>query len=678
MSEILAPAGSPEMLKAAIRAGADAVYFGLGRFNARVNAENFTFDNIGEHISYCKRRGVKAYLTLNTLVSDREINSALDTVKVACEIGVDAVLTQDMGLISLIKQCAPDLPLHASTQMAVHNVAGLEMLHKLGYSRAVLARENSFKEIEKICNRAKQLNIEIEVFVQGALCMCVSGQCLMSATLGGRSGNRGLCAGTCRLPFSLQGSNDEYALSLKDLSLLSDFHKLSQAGVESFKIEGRMKRPEYAAAAVAAAVAARDNAPDFNEKLELLKNVFSRSGFTKGYFDMQIDKNMFGIRSGDDIENAKKTVSKIHSFYRGEPPKIALDFEFVATEGLPIKLSALDGEHTVTVTGDTPEIAKKTATSEQFIKDKLSKLGGTGYHLNQINITLSDNLAISAGALSDLKSRVVEQIEQKRGKLKPYNFNGIKLKSLQNRTARTPKLYLSLHRISQLPECVADGLILPLNTPDTDIKNLILSNIDVWIKTPPVIWDETPIFNRLLELKASGVKTILAENIGTLHLIEKAGLNAVGGATLNCFNSYAPDGYNLNRFIISREMHKSTLQTLTTNALVGAEVYGKIPMMTVRNCPVRARVGCKNCTGCITDRKGARFAVMCEDNVTRIYNDRPTYLCDRTDLLELLDFCVLNFTTESKEEAAKVIDLYRRNSQYNGDFTRGMIQNQVK
>ena len=265
MSEILAPAGSPEMLKAAIRAGADAVYFGLGRFNARVNAENFTFDNIGEHISYCKRRGVKAYLTLNTLVSDREINSALDTVKVACEIGVDAVLTQDMGLISLIKQCAPDLPLHASTQMAVHNVAGLEMLHKLGYSRAVLARENSFKEIEKICNRAKQLNIETEVFVQGALCMCVSGQCLMSATLGGRSGNRGLCAGTCRLPFSLQGSNDEYALSLKDLSLLSDFHKLSQAGVESFKIEGRMKRPEYAAAAVAAAVAARDNAPDFNE-----------------------------------------------------------------------------------------------------------------------------------------------------------------------------------------------------------------------------------------------------------------------------------------------------------------------------------------------------------------------------------------------------------------------------
>lgn len=678
MSEILAPAGSPEMLKAAVRAGADAVYFGLGQFNARVNAENFTRDNIAGHISYCKKRGVKTYLTLNTLVSDREIESALSTVKTACEIGVDAVLTQDMGLISLIKQCVPDLPLHASTQMAVHNVAGLEMLHKLGYSRAVLARENSLKEIEKICNRAKQLNIEIEVFVQGALCMCVSGQCLMSATLGGRSGNRGLCAGTCRLPFAVLGSRDEYALSLKDLSLLSNFHKLAEVGVESFKIEGRMKRPEYAAAAVAAAVAARDNAPDFNEKLELLKNVFSRSGFTKGYFDMQIDKNMFGIRRGDDIENAKKTVSKIHSFYRTEPSKIPLCFTFTAHSNTPISLCATDGEHTAKVIGDIPEIAQNTASTAEFIKDKLSKLGGTGYYLDKLNIALDDNLAIPARVLSDLKSRVIEQIEQKRGKLYPHSFNHIKLKSLENRTARTPKMYLNLHHISQLPECVADGLILPLNTPDDDIKTALDSDREIWIKTPPVIWNEPPILERLCHLKSLGVNTALAENIGTLHLIEKAEMRAVGGATLNCFNSYAPDGYNLDRFIISREMHQSTLEKLTTTALVGMEVYGRIPMMTVRNCPIRSRVGCKNCTGHITDRKGAKLPVMCEDNVTRIYNDRPTYLCDRDDILKLLDFCVLTFTTESREEVGKVIDLYRQNSQYNGDFTRGMIQNQVK
>ena len=676
-SEILAPAGSPEMLKASVRAGADAVYFGIGKFNARRNAENFTPENIGEYVEYCHRFNVKTYLTLNTLVSDVEFEKALEIAKVANEVGIDAVLVQDMGLVTLLKKHYPDLPLHASTQMAVHNVSGLEFLSRLGFSRVVLARENSKEEIKAICDRAKQLGVEIEVFVQGALCMCVSGQCLMSASLGGRSGNRGLCAGTCRLPFSVKGGECEYSLSLKDLSLLEEFEELEKIGVKSFKIEGRMKRPEYAAAAVSAAVSARDNRVELVSKLAILQSVFSRNGFTKAYYNNKLDSEMFGVRSESDIESSRRIYSTIHELYRTEPAKIPIKISFVAKSGENEKLTFSDGTNSVTLKGEIPEIANFSQTVVEQLRVKLSKLGGTGYYAESVDVTLDDGLRVID--INSLKTKAVEQLTKLRVAPPKRRATNFKKEQQTERSKRTPKLVLNVHSKSQIPSDLADifAVILPMNTDDETIKNLQKS-VKFIVKTPPAVFNETVVKTRLDELKKLGVKHILAENIGSIELIKNCELIPVGGATLNCFNSLAIDGYGLTDGIISREMSYQGLQKLSTSANIGVEIYGRTPMMTVRSCPIKARVGCKNCTGHITDRRGSELPVMCEDGVTRIYNDRPTWLCDRTDVINLADYCILSFTTETVERVVEVISAYKGRKPADCEFTRGMLINKVK
>lgn len=246
--EILAPAGSFDSLTAAVRCGADAVYLGGRELNARRNAANFSDEELAQAVEYCHARGVKVYITLNTLVRDDEMETAMNAVRCACDVKADALILQDVGLTSLIRKAAPDMPLHASTQTSVQTLDGIKMLADMGFCRAVLPRELSKKEIEKI---AAQSPIELEMFVHGALCMCLSGQCQLSAVLGSRSGNRGLCAQPCRLPFAADGGTG-HDLSLKDMSLIEYLPELAQMGVLSFKIEGRMKRPEYVAAAVTA------------------------------------------------------------------------------------------------------------------------------------------------------------------------------------------------------------------------------------------------------------------------------------------------------------------------------------------------------------------------------------------------------------------------------------------
>lgn len=675
MSEILAPAGSPEMLCAAVRAGADAVYFGLDGFNARRNAENFTCENISRYTAYCRRRDVRTYLTLNTLVADDELSGAVRLIRAACDSGVDAVLVQDMGLVDVIKSCAPGLALHASTQMAVHNTEGVEFLHRLGFSRVVLARENSKTEIKNICARARELGMEIEVFVQGALCMCVSGQCLMSAVLGGRSGNRGLCAGTCRLPFSVEGSADEYALSLKDLSLLSDLSELTEMGVCSFKIEGRMKRPEYAAAAVSAVIAARDNSADFRERFQLLQSVFSRSGFTDGYYAGRLNGDMFGVRSEQDITKSRRVMSSIHGLYRTEYPRVPLKMEFTAKTDEKTSLFVTDGEHAVCVFGGFAETAVHTPTDPQFVIKKLMKLGGTGYYAQSVNAAIDDGLKISAGELSELRGSALDVINKQREKLVPTEFTAIDIPEPQKRRPRQPKFLLSLHDISQLPDdlSILNGLILPLSVSDEAATELSSLGLELWAKTPPVIFgDGSQVVNRLKRLKSIGIKTAVAENIGTLEMISRAGLSAIGGASLNCYNSLAAKSYGLSGFIASREMSQRQFERLDTAWRVGLEIYGRTPMMTVRNCPIRARVGCRNCTGYIIDRKKASLPVFCEDSVTRIYNDRPTYLADLPELLKSADFCVISLTTENRKRAAEILKMIENGEKFDSEFTRGM------
>ena len=312
-TEVLSPVGSWEMLTAAVRSGANAVFFGAKDFSARRNAQNFTLEEIKQVVEYCHIRSVKAYLTLNILIKDNELEQAFNLAKTAYNYGIDGIIIQDLGLARILKQYLPNLTLHASTQMSVHSPSALPVLKSLGFRRVVVAREMSLADLKEFCTAAKEYDIEVEAFVHGALCMCLSGQCLLSAVLGSRSGNRGLCAGPCRLPFKAKGGTG-YDLSLKDLSLIEYLNELKNIGVCSFKIEGRMRRPEYVAAATTACRRALDNGVLEVEISKMLSDVFSRSGFTDGYYANNLGKNMFGIRTKDDVNLSAAIIPQIHEF----------------------------------------------------------------------------------------------------------------------------------------------------------------------------------------------------------------------------------------------------------------------------------------------------------------------------------------------------------------------------
>ena len=406
--EILSPAGSPEALKAAVLSGADAVYFGIGEFNARRNADNFDNFNLNEAVKYCHSYNVKVYVTLNTIVFDKELNSLYETVKEIAESQADAVIVQDFATVKAVKKICPTLPLHASTQMAVHNVSGVKVLEKLGFSRVVLARELSFKEIEKI---VKSTKLETEVFVHGAHCMSVSGNCYISAFLGERSGNRGLCAQPCRLDWKIDNKN--FALSLKDMSYIDHLKDLEKIGVTSLKIEGRMKRPEYVAASVTACKNALNN-KEYNK--ELLKAVFSRSGFTDGYLMDKRSIEMFGYRSKDDVISATSDVFKeLQNLYKNDTPVTPVSMTFTVTKESTILEMTANGV-TVTAITDGGEVPIKNALSVEMAEKNLKKLGGTPYELTSIDIELDEGLMMPVSALNALRRRAIEELGKKEHK----------------------------------------------------------------------------------------------------------------------------------------------------------------------------------------------------------------------------------------------------------------------
>ena len=340
--EILAPVGSEEMLRAAVFSGADAVYLGFSGFNARTGAGNFDADSLKEAVRFCHARGVAVHVALNTTVYGTELPALEQAIRSVAASGADAVICQDLAVATLIGKIAPQLPRHGSTQMSVHTLQGALELKELGFTRVVLARELSLPEVEHI---TKHCGIETECFVHGALCMSMSGQCYMSAFLGGRSGNRGSCAGPCRLPFEAntlpEGKPGRlHHLSLKDNSVIDQLDKLQALGVASAKIEGRLRTPEYVAAAVSACLAGREGRA---YDRDLLKNAFSRSGFTSGYLNGKIDGSMFGVRSEADAELTKKTLPMLRELYRRERSRVPVQMKLELEEGGE-KLTVTDGQ----------------------------------------------------------------------------------------------------------------------------------------------------------------------------------------------------------------------------------------------------------------------------------------------------------------------------------------------
>ena len=665
--EILAPAGSFDSLIAAVQCGADAVYLGGKGMNARRSAGNFDAEELRRAVEYCHLRDVKVYQTINIVMFQHETDEAIDTIRQAAEAGVDAVLTQDLAIARMVRECAPSLPIHASTQMSIHNIEGVRLCEELGFSRAVLARELTAGEIAAICAATP---LEIEVFVHGALCMSVSGQCYLSSMIGGRSGNRGLCAQPCRLPFSTDGGG-EYALSLKDLSLADRIGELTRMGVASLKIEGRMKRPEYVAAAVTAVRRAREGEPvDF----ETLRSVFSRSGFTKGYFDGKIDREMFGRRQKEDVTSAAGVLGELEKLYAKENPLVPVTMEFTAGAGEAVALTVRDRDgHAVTVTGEAPLLAEKKPTDADRARQNLAKTGGTPYYAEVIDCTIGPGLLVPASALNALRREALEELTARRSAVEPHPFTD-RVPRLADAPAdrRKPKLRarVSAGQLTRRLAGYCDEFQVPLEEAEDVLASGFVRPDQVIVEIPRILFDGAPKALELLHRAGElGVRRAWCGNLGAVTLAREAGLLPEGGYSLNVTNAYALREcarLGLGACELSFELDLGEARRLDGGLAKGILAYGYLPLMALRNCPIQAAKGCRACRGyeSLIDRKGVAFTVDCgahdgrRREVSDLYNSVPLWLADRPEELRGFDFITLYFTRETPGVCERVAAAY--------------------
>lgn len=685
--EILAPAGGMESLLAAVKSGADAVYLGLRELNARRGAQNFDREALLEAAGICNTYGVKIHLTLNTLAFDSELPLVRSCLNTACEAGIEAVLVQDLGVARLVQENAPGLRMHASTQMSVHSLEGVLQLSEMGFSRAVLARELSFEEIEHI---AAHSPIEIEVFAHGALCMSLSGQCLLSSMAGGRSGNRGMCAQPCRLPFSCGGEHG-CALSLKDMTLLTPdkVAALERAGVASLKIEGRMKRPEYVAAAVTAARAAlRGEMPD----QELLKGIFSRSGFTDGYYTGRLTHDMFGIREKEDVLASREALKASGSSPQ-EERRIPIEMELLLSEERPAQLVLHDeAGHSVQVEGPLPQKAQRRPTTEEDARRSLEKLGGTPFVLQQLSADIGPGLMLPASALNALRREGAEKLLAKRAAICPVPFldssMGLERPS-RHMAQEEPGLRAALFRAEQFsPELMKHcqlAALYPeewLRLSQSPEAQPYLSRCAV--RQPPAAFDEQTLEKQLSKARAAGAEWLLCTGLAGIRLGKRLGFRLLGDFTLNVCNTLALEEYRalgVEECTLSVEMQEGKIASLGGESPRGIVSYGRVPLMTMRACPIRARMGCARCrrSGILTDRQRRRFLVSCGSGVPQLYNSEKLYLADKLPSFRGIDFSWLLFYEETRQEAVQVVRDYVRaqSPETMVGFTRGLYYRKV-
>ena len=679
--EILAPVGSEEMLRAAVFSGADAVYLGFSGFNARTGAGNFDADSLQEAVRFCHARGVAVHVALNTTVYGTELSALEQAIRAVAASGADAVICQDLAVATLIGKIAPQLPRHGSTQMSVHTLQGALELKELGFTRVVLARELSLPEVEHI---TKHCGIETECFIHGALCMSVSGQCYMSAFLGGRSGNRGSCAGPCRLPFEANALPEGkpgrlHHLSLKDNSAIDKLDKLQTLGVASAKIEGRLRTPEYVAAAVSACLAGREGRA---YDRDLLKNAFSRSGFTSGYLDGKIDGTMFGVRSEADAELTKKTLPMLRELYRRERSRVPVQMKLEIEEGgEKLTVTDADGNKAFAYGDAEPQPARTDPT--ESLNRSLTKTGGTPFAAEKITVEMDGGpWFIPGSAVNELRREALDALLKKREVLRPWPTTEEHVAALPQRTLPPRRtLRARFERWEQVPERALDGveyLILPIAQADRVPREWRAKTI---LELPRVMFGalEQDTARRIAATQDAGFAGYEVSNIAHLRLCR--GLPMTGGFGLNITNNVAAQFYaeqGLSSLLILPEVKDSDIASIapTRNGKpvpTGVMIYGHMPLMLTRACPLQNIHDCAHCdkTGVLTDRKAKKFPVRCGLGVRTIYNPVPIYMGDKPGALAV-DYGVAYFTLESREEAAQVLDMIRTHAPFEGDFTRGL------
>ena len=688
MIELLSPAGSPEGVIAAVQNGADAVYMGMGAFNARRGAKNFTDEEFVKAVRYCHVRGCKVYVTLNTLVNDREMRDAVAAAKLASDAGADALIVQDLGMSYAIRCALPDIPLHASTQMSLHNLAGVEAAAEMGITRAVLARELSFEQIRFI---TKNASIETEVFVHGALCFCHSGQCYMSALIGRRSGNRGLCAQPCRLQYSLGGRMDDHPLSLKDNCLVDQIRRLEEVGVASLKIEGRMKRPEYTGIVTGVyAKAIREQRNPDKEEMELLEKTFSRQGFTQGYF-IGDKLDMFGVRSEPDKDADKIFATARKQYAEGEMRRVPVHFYTVLEKGEHIKAIAFDDDgHKAIATGPVPERAKRQGLTEQYLIEQMFKTGGTPYNCIENKAKAEPGLYLPASEINELRRKLIAQLSAEREK------------APERRTLRIPAPPVNVPAISdpariyqvrtaeqltpELAELKPDYIYFPameLAENFDPLRPFIDNGARPVAVMPRVITDDQSreVYAALEKLFDYGVNEALTGNLGHVFIARQAGMKVRGDFGLNAFNSYTLRVLQDADFIsatASFELRLAQIKAMAKPVDTELIIYGRLPLMVSDQCIIRQSAGRCNCQtpGQLSDRMGSVFPVVKEFGCRNvIYNAHKLYLADKRDDLYALGLWGLRmlFTTESPRECVEVAKGYLGLTDYKPNvLTRGL------
>ncbi len=682
--EILAPAGSYESVVAAVRCKADAVYMGAKAFNARIKADNFEGDLLKEAVELCHSHNMKVHITMNTLISDGEISAALDVLKEVCSSGADAVILQDVGFANLVKEACPDLERHASTQMSVQTVAGVKLLERMGFDRVVLPREMNKAEIKKIKDST---DAEIEMFVHGAHCMSVSGQCYMSSMFGGRSGNRGLCAQPCRLPFAAENGTG-FDLSLKDLSLAGRLGELEEIGVDSVKIEGRMKRPEYVAAAVTAIRQSRDG-EDNEEMLKKLRGVFSRSGFTDGYFENRRGRDMFGTRQKEDVTAATSGLLKdLARLYEKEQPRLGVDFHLTVIEGEKVSLSAsCEGELVFVESDAVPEKAVNKPLTKEGLAERIGKCGGTQFYADEVEVELDEGLIVPASVINELRRKALDELENKIKCVNVISFTDINKKIADGgllkpsgRVGNKPKLNIRVASISQIPDNLenVENLYIPLMTAENSVEKVKKLPVSVGIEVPRGIFGaEELVCQRLEMFRTHGFKVAYCSTLDAVALAEKMGFEIHGGFALNVFNSYSAaffESLGVKEITLSPELTLSQLEKISSQAKRGILAYGRLPLMLTRNCPVKNGKACEECRGMgyLTDRMNKKFPVVCSFGCSEVLNSQPIYMADRLGEIKNVDFLTLYFTREKKEIVEAITDAYRKGKAVRGDYTRGL------
>ena len=691
MMELLSPAGSRAALEAAVQSGADAVYMGFGAFNARRNAKNFTDEEFADAVAYCHLRGVRVFLTLNTLLTDRELPQAAEVLRKASQMGVDAVLVQDWGVLTLAQAVTPDLPIHASTQMSLFTSGGARWAERLGMERVVLARELCRDDIAAVC---RNCGAEIEVFVHGALCMCYSGQCTMSALIGQRSGNRGACAQPCRLPYGVNGPcKNQFPLSLKDANLSAYLQELGDMGVACLKVEGRMKRPEYVA--VITAIYRRlidEKRGPTAEESRALEQAFSRSGFTDGYYRRRKGPAMFGTRP-ENAPEPRELFSEARKLYEnGEHKQIPITMQANIRTGQPAALTVSDGVHAVTVTGPVPEAARNRALTAEDAAQRLQKTGGTVFRCETAEVDVGDGLMLTAAAINGLRRDALEAlaaartaVPQRRSLPTPALPEG------ETFSPAAPGLTCSIARLDQLTETLAHGaemIYVPIELlpglKDYRGRAKLCAVL-------PRVWrdgDEAG-FRRILETTPS-LSAVSIGNAGHMAIVEGLPLERRGDFGLNVFNSRAVafwQGQGLDSVTVSFELRHQQVRELRKYLPCEGIVYGRLPLMVTENCMTGNAGNCRGdkrlCDGenALTDRTGARFPLLGQYGCRcEIENSRTLFLADKPEWRSCgLTWARLRFTTESPTQCDAVLRRYQDEGDWTPEeFTRGLFYRGVE